>query len=129
MSSWYIAWMFALLSDMGVAEQLFGGHDAGYERVDVGLVVVHVEGRARGGWHVEPPHQRLRAVVAGADADAGAVENCREIVRMHVAEREADHAAALLSCGAVDVQPLDIRQPHHGAADQLPFVPAHFVHS
>ena len=42
----------------------------------------------------EAAHQRLRAVVAGADADALAAEDLRDVVRVHAVEVEGDDAAA-----------------------------------
>ena len=38
----------------------------------------------------EHPHQRLGAVVAGADAHVALVEHLADVVRVDVAEREAE---------------------------------------
>ena len=47
-------------------------------------------------------HQRLRAVVAGADGDALAVEQRGQVVGVDLAQREGDHAAAPLGRRPVD---------------------------
>ena len=47
----------------------------------------------------EAAHQRLRAVVAGADADALAAEDLGDVVRVHAVEVEGDRAAALRDVG------------------------------
>ena len=41
-------------------------------------------------------HQRLGAMMAGADSDALAVEQRRHIVRMRLVQSESDDAAAIL---------------------------------
>src|SRR6267378_8328131 len=82
------------------AEQLSGFTHRGNERVDVVHVVVDVERCARCRRHAEPPHQRLRAVMPGADADAVAVEDRGEVVGMDVAVREW-HDAGTMVLGAV----------------------------
>src|SRR2546426_3438705 len=43
--------------------------------------------------HIQPPHQRLRAMMAGADADPVLVENGRDIVRV----RSEEHTSELQS--------------------------------
>ena len=55
----------------------------------------------------EAAHQRLRAVVAGAHADALAAEDLGDVVRVDAVEREATPAsrAASASRRAVDRQP------------------------
>ena len=58
----------------------------------------------------EAAHQRLRAVVAGADADALAAEDLGDVVRVDALEGERDEAAAVLELGgAVERQPRDGR--------------------
>jgi hypothetical protein len=47
-------------------------------------------------------HQRLAAVVAGADRDALQVEDLRDVVRMDVREVEGDDARAPLGRRAVE---------------------------
>ena len=74
--------------DVGCAVERIG------QRVDVVLVVVQVEAGARGGVHAEQAHQRLGAVVAGADAHVALVEHLAEVVRVDVAEGEAERRAA-----------------------------------
>ena len=64
------------------------------QRVDVVAVVVQVEAGPRRGGDAEHPHQRLGAVVAGADAHVALVEHLADVVGVEVAEGEAEHAAA-----------------------------------
>src|SRR6185436_18906059 len=75
------------------AEHVARALDTSYQRIDVGFGVVHIERRPRGRRHVQAPHQRLRTMMARANADADLVENRREIVRMDLRDREADHSA------------------------------------
>ena len=77
--------------DVGGAVERIG------QSVDVVAVVVEVEAGAGGGVDAEQAHQRLGAVVAGADADVALVEHLADVVGVDVAEREAEHAAALAS--------------------------------
>src|SRR5687767_10538302 len=73
------------------------------QRVDVVAIVVDVEaGTGRGG-RTEQAHQRLGAVVAGADAHVALVEDLADVVGVEVAEREAHDATAVRHVGrAVD---------------------------
>src|SRR5512141_2967657 len=80
------------------------------ESVDVRRIVVDVERSSRRSRNVEPAHQRLRAVMAGTNADTIAVENGREIVRMHIAHREAHDSAAFLRRRTIDLHSLDLRE-------------------
>jgi hypothetical protein len=50
----------------------------------------------RGGGHAQVVHQRLRAMVPGADRDTFLVQYGAEIVRMHPIERETDDAGRIL---------------------------------
>src|SRR5262245_20992271 len=84
------------LSISGRAEDPLRGADAIGQTVDVVEVVVDREAGARRGRHVEPLHHRLRAVMAGADSDARAVEDLREVVRMDAIDDEADHPGMLV---------------------------------
>src|SRR6476659_8193982 len=56
--------------------------DPADQRVDIRLIAIEPEARPRGGGHAERVHQRLRAVVAGADGDVLFVEDGAEVVRM-----------------------------------------------
>jgi MFS family permease len=60
--------------------------------------VVHGERGTRRRRYAQLAHQRLRAVVARADADALATEDLADVVRVHSVERERDERAAV-SCG------------------------------
>src|SRR5512143_1133454 len=80
------------------------------ERVDVRRIVVDVERSSRRSGNVEPAHQRLRAMVAGTNADTIAVENGREIVRMHIAHSEAHDSAAFFRRRTVDLHSVDLRK-------------------
>ena len=75
--------------------------------------VVDGEGRARGGGDAEAAHQRLRAVVAGAHADALAAEDLADVVRVGALERERDQRAAVGGVGR-PVQ-REARRPRPGA--------------
>ena len=52
--------------------------------------VVERERGSRGGRHAEPLHQRLGAMVTRADADAVAVQDRADVVRMHAVEHEGE---------------------------------------
>src|SRR4051812_6644307 len=72
------------------------------EPVDVLGRVVEVEARAVRGGDAELAHQRLAAVVAGADADAVEVEELRDVVRVDPLNVEADDAGAPVGGRAVE---------------------------
>jgi MFS family permease len=57
--------------------------------------VVHGERGTRRRRYAELAHQRLRAVVPGADADAAPSEDLPDIVRMRAVQRERDQRAAI----------------------------------
>ena len=84
-----------LTSDGRMTEYLLCLVHSGDQRIDVAAIVVNVERRASGRAHIEPSHERLRAVIAGANADPVAIENRRKIVRMHVAKCKAHDTASL----------------------------------
>src|SRR6478735_1714691 len=67
---------------------------AGDQAVDVLGHGVEIEARARRRGDAETRHQRLGAVVAGADGDAFPVEDLRDVVRVHTFELEARDAGA-----------------------------------
>jgi hypothetical protein len=69
------------------------------EGVDVGLVVVQVDGGPGGSSDTEHPHERLGAVMASAHADATLVEDLGDVVRMHVTVGEREHPAPLFGVG------------------------------
>ena len=78
----------------------------------------------------EAAHQRLRAVVAGAHADALAAEDLGHVVRVDALDREADQRAALVEVGgAVDRQALDLGEPLERVGRDLAAVLAHRVHA
>ena len=113
--------------DIGGAVERIG------QRVDVGAVVVEVEARP-GGRRCTPsdPHQRLGAVVAGADAHVALVEHLADVVGVDVAEGEAEHAAAHLDVvGAVDrdVVAVALVERVEGVAGELHLVPADLGHA
>ncbi len=100
------------------------------EHVDFVLSVVDVEagpGRRR---DIEDSHERTCAVMPGANTDAVLVEDRLEIVRVDVAECEADGAAADIRVeGAVDRQAVDGGQPFEGVSGDLDLVLADFLHA
>src|ERR1041385_9159556 len=100
------------------AEQLARLPQRRDERVDVVDVVIDVKRRARGRRNAKAPHQRLRAVVPGADADAVAIQNRGEIVRMDVAVREWNDPRAVVA-GAVHGNPLDLTESLYGDPGEL----------
>src|SRR5262249_10608138 len=59
------------------------------EPIDVVRGVVEVEARAVRGCNTELAHERLAAVVAGADGDPVEVEELRHVVRMRAGDVEA----------------------------------------
>src|ERR1700694_1670764 len=73
------------------------------EAVDLVLERVEVEAGSVRRRHSELLHQRLAAVVPGADGDALHVENLRHLVGMDVAEIEGDDARAPLSGRPVEL--------------------------
>jgi len=79
------------------SERQDAAHDleSGHEPLHVIRGVVHGKRRPGGGRHTEAPHQRLRAVVPGADAHAAPAEDLPDVVRMRPVEREGDEGAAL----------------------------------
>src|SRR5450759_5462586 len=78
-------------------EESLGGRERLDERVDVGLVVVHVERRPGGGRHPEHPHQRLRAMMPGSNAHAVLVDDLGDVMGVDALEQERDRRAARLS--------------------------------
>src|SRR5258706_6569890 len=118
-----------MLLRLHITEDLPGLVDACNQSVDVALVVVHVERSARRRRYVEPPHQWLRAMMAGANANALTVENRRQIVGMHVAEGEAQNSAPLAGRRAIDMEALDRREPFLRRGHQRSLVRAPTVHA
>src|SRR5713226_3310620 len=74
-------------------EQLAGFAQALHQQVDLVLGVVQVEAGAGRSGHAQLAHQRMAAVVAGADADALAIQDLGQVVGVHVAVTEGDSAA------------------------------------
>src|SRR6201988_2947587 len=110
----------------GHSEQFPRLPERAYERVDVVHVIIDVEGSASRRRHAQPPHQRLRAVMTRANTDAVAVENRREIVRMHVAVREWNHSGAMLA-RAVHIHAFDLRKPFDRGLRQLLLMGRHVL--
>ena len=69
---------------------------------------VEVEARARRRGDAEPRHQRLRAVVAGADGDAFPVEDLRDVVRVDPGDVERDDPGAALHRRAEDPDEVEL---------------------
>ena len=67
-----------------------------HQRLDIRFIAVRREARARGRGDAEQVHQRLRAMMAGADRDALVVQYGADVVRMNPVEREADDSGAVL---------------------------------
>src|ERR1035437_4601584 len=68
-----------------------------HQRIDIARIVVHIETRPRRRVDAERAHERLRAMMSRANGDVLGVEQLRQIVRMHVAPRDAHQPAASLS--------------------------------
>ena len=73
-----------------LGEDLLHRAEPGDQAVDVVVRRVHGERRARRRRDAEALHQHLRAVVAGAHADALAAEDLGDVVRVDAVERERD---------------------------------------
>ena len=71
--------------------------------------------------HVEAHHQRLRAVMAGADGDPLFIEDRADVVRVNAFEHEGDDAG-LFRRGADDAQAVDFEQAFRGVVKQILFV-------
>src|SRR3954471_10993401 len=69
------------------------------QSVDIVFVVVQIEAGAGGGVDAEQAHQRLGAVVTGAQADVALIKHLRQIVRVDVAKAEAERGTAHLDIG------------------------------
>src|SRR5439155_14699242 len=79
-----------------VSERLVDLVQAFDEAVDLLGDRVEVEARAVRGGDAEPGHQRLAAVVPGADRDALPVEDLGDVVRMDAVDLERDDPRAAL---------------------------------
>src|SRR5262245_41927544 len=93
-----------------LVDLLHAAHARG-EAVDVVGRVVEVEAGAVRRGDAELAHERLAAVVAGADRDAVEVEELGDIVRVRALDVEADDAGALLSRRAVERDARDLAEP------------------
>src|SRR3546814_5534475 len=71
------------------------------------IVVVAIESKAgaRGRRHAQMRHQRLRAMMPGADRDPALVQNRADVVRMHPRHREADDPGAVVRAEQGDAVP------------------------
>src|SRR5467141_1893505 len=112
----------------GDAEQLASLTHSGDEGVDVVDVIIDVEGRARGRRNAQSSHQRLRAVVAGPNTDAVAVQDRRQVVRMNVAVRKRNDAGTVVA-RSIDRDALDLRQAFDSQAGELLLVCGDLVQS
>src|SRR6185312_10006196 len=88
------------------------------------------ERRARGRADAEAAHQRLRAVMSGADADAGAVGELGDVVRVDAVDRERRERAATLGVAwPDDPQPGNLGQPLEHVCGERALVIAHTLHT
>src|ERR1044072_107337 len=92
------------------AEQLARLPQRRDEGIDVVDVVIDVERRARRRRNAETAHQRLRAVMAPAYADAVGIQNRGEMGRMDGALRELNTPRAM-GPRAVHGNSLNVTQP------------------
>src|SRR6267143_6572165 len=100
----------------------------GDQSIDVIDVIVDVEGRARGRRHAQATHQGLRAVVAGPNTDAVAVQDRRQVVGVNVTVRER-HDAGSVVARSIDRDALDLRQALDSQAGELLLVRGDLVQS
>ena len=99
------------------------------QAVDLLARGVHGERGAAARGDAEPAHQRLRAVVAGAHADALAAEDLGDVVRVHAVEGERAHGAAVREVARpVERQVGHLAQALDGVADDVARVLPHLVH-
>ena len=84
---------------------------------------VEVEARARGRGDAEASHQRLGAVVAGADGDALPVEDLRDVVRMDPGDVERDDPGTPLDGRPEDADPVELGELGQRVLGQLVLVP------
>ena len=113
--------VFAAIEDEGAGD--------GAERLDqavgVGNGVVHGIRGAGGGGGSEPAHQRLGAVVAGADAHSLATEDLADIMGMRPVEHERDQRAAVRGVrGTVKLDAGNLGQARQRVGDQRALVSA-----
>jgi MFS family permease len=76
-------------------QDLADGAEPVDQPVHVVAGVVHGERSARRSGHAQPAHQRLRAVMPGADTDAATSEDLPDVVRVRAVERERGQRPAL----------------------------------
>src|SRR4029079_18668306 len=96
------------------------------EAVDLLAHRVDSEAGARRGGDVEPVHQHLGAVVAGADGDAVAGEDLRDVVGVDALDLEGDRAETAFAAGrAEDAQARHLGDPFEGVVGDLLLVLAH----
>src|SRR6266511_4777160 len=93
-----------------VSERLVDLVQALDEAVDLLGDRVEVEARPVRGGDAESGHQRLAAVVSGADRDALPVEDLRDVVRMDALEVEGDDPGAPLRWRPKEAQPGHVGQ-------------------
>src|SRR5215210_2643473 len=91
-------------------EDLFCGVETADETVDLLGERVQIDAGPRRCRYPEALHERLRAVVTGADGNALVSKDLRDIVRVHASEFEGDDPAAALERRAEDRQALDLAQ-------------------
>src|SRR5919198_1006512 len=71
---------------------------------------VEVEARAVRGRHAEPRHQRLAAVVTGADRDALGIEHLRDVVWMNALDVKGHDSGAAVGGWSVEHDPGDLSE-------------------
>jgi hypothetical protein len=64
------------------------------QRLHFRLVVVQVKAGSNGGVRAKKAHERLGAVVSGADTDIVLIEHLADIVWVNITEGEADSGAS-----------------------------------
>src|SRR3546814_13629619 len=70
--------------------------DAANQSLDILLAVIDPEARPRGGVDAEMRHQRLGAMMAGADRHLALIQYGADVVGMNPLDREADDPGRIL---------------------------------
>src|SRR5215469_4991550 len=99
---------WSLRQAYGSRHELLGSADGCRKTVDLFRDRVEIKARAARGRDAELAHQRLAAVVAGADRDPLEVEDLRHVVRVDALDVEHHDACAAIRRRAVERDPGDV---------------------
>ena len=126
-------------SSVSLSEHATDTLDACHEGVDLLLRIVDSEGGTHRTEDAETVHQRLCAMMAGADSNAKAVKQRTHVHGMDVAYQEADHGVMCVGCSACrtvrgtsrteDAHVVNRRQLGKGMTGKLLLVRLDIVHA